>query len=191
MIKDYQAIIDKYYPAEGGDPLCRDIYMKHACQVADMAVALNEAAHLGLDADMVRGAAMLHDIGICRTKAPGIHCHGEEPYIRHGVIGAEILRSEGAPENGCAWPRHIPALALPKKTSCNSNLPCPHATICRKLCWRNWYAMPINSTASRVRWRSALWPRRVPHWRDMAATRSLVLMPCTVCSAMYEPTLIV
>ena len=98
MIKDYQAIIDKYYPAEGGDPLCRDIYMKHACQVADMAVALNEAAHLGLDADMVRGAAMLHDIGICRTKAPGIQCHGEEPYIRHGVIGAEILRSEGAPE---------------------------------------------------------------------------------------------
>lgn len=98
MTTDYQAIIDKYYPASEGDPLMRDIYMKHACQVADMAVALNENAALGLDPEMVRGAAMLHDIGICRTKAPGIHCHGEEPYIRHGIIGAEILRGEGAPE---------------------------------------------------------------------------------------------
>ena len=80
----------------------REIYMKHACQVADMAVALNESAAHGLDPYMVRGAAMLHDIGICRTKAPGIHCLGEEPYIRHGIIGAEILREEGAPEE---WAR--------------------------------------------------------------------------------------
>ncbi|WP_290067598.1 HDIG domain-containing metalloprotein [Muribaculum intestinale] len=102
MTTDYQAIIDKYYPASGDNPLMREIYMKHACQVADMAVALNEVARLGLDADMVRGAAMLHDIGICRTKAPGIHCLGEEPYIRHGIIGAGMLREEGAPEE---WAR--------------------------------------------------------------------------------------
>ncbi|WP_295729990.1 HDIG domain-containing metalloprotein [uncultured Muribaculum sp.] len=102
MTTDYQAIIDKYYPASGSDPLMREIYMKHACQVADMAVALNESAALGLDPGMVRGAAMLHDIGICRTKAPGIHCFGDEPYIRHGIIGAEILRAEGAPEE---WAR--------------------------------------------------------------------------------------
>ena len=44
MTTDYQAIIDKYYPASGDNSLMREIYMKHACQVADMAVALNEAA---------------------------------------------------------------------------------------------------------------------------------------------------
>jgi uncharacterized protein len=99
---DYQVIIDKYYPVDATDPATREIYMKHATQVADMAVALNESAGIGLDADMVRGAAMTHDIGICRTNALGIHCFGDEPYMRHGILGAEILRQEGAPEE---WAR--------------------------------------------------------------------------------------
>lgn len=94
----WMRIIDKYYPADGPDPEMRRIYLLHATQVADLACALNEARSLGLDPAMVRGAAMLHDIGICRTNAPGIHCHGEEPYMRHGIIGAEMLRREGAPE---------------------------------------------------------------------------------------------
>ena len=41
---------------------------------------------------------MLHDIGICLTNAPGIECFGDEPYLLHGVIGASILRDEGAPQ---------------------------------------------------------------------------------------------
>jgi uncharacterized protein len=35
---------------------------------------------------------MLHDIGIMKCDAPGIFCHGTEPYIRHGIMGAEMLR---------------------------------------------------------------------------------------------------
>ena len=31
--------------------------------------------------------------------APGIHCHGTEPYIRHGIIGGRMLREDG-------WIRH-------------------------------------------------------------------------------------
>ena len=42
---------------------------------------------------------MLHDIGILRCDAPGILCHGTEPYIRHGIIGGQMLREEG-------WERH-------------------------------------------------------------------------------------
>lgn len=53
---------------------------------------------LGLDEQMVEEAAMLHDIGIFLTDAPGIHCHGTEPYLRHGILGADLLRAEGAPE---------------------------------------------------------------------------------------------
>jgi uncharacterized protein len=47
----------------------------------------------------VEEAAMLHDIGIRWCDAPSIHCHGTEPYLRHGLIGGEILRREG-------WERH-------------------------------------------------------------------------------------
>ena len=50
---------------------------------------------LEVDAGLVAGGAMLHDIGIGRCHAPGILCEGTEPYICHGVIGAEMLREYG------------------------------------------------------------------------------------------------
>ena len=96
---DFQAIIDKYYP---DDNELRAIYMKHARQVADLALAINLTRAVGLDPLDVEGAAMLHDVGIFGTNAPGIHCHGAASYMRHGVIGGELLRREGAPE---AWAR--------------------------------------------------------------------------------------
>lgn len=92
---DYQRIIDKYYPA--GTPL-RDIYMRHAESVASEAEELRAACRPELDAEEVRAAAMVHDIGIFLTDAPGIHCHGSAPYIEHGPLGAALLRREGAPE---------------------------------------------------------------------------------------------
>lgn len=95
MAFDYQKIIDKYYPA--GLPL-RDIYIRHCRSVADLALAIARDQQLVPDPKDVEAAAMLHDIGIYLTDAPGIECHGMEPYIRHGLLGAELLRSEGAPE---------------------------------------------------------------------------------------------
>ena len=29
------------------------------------------------------------------THAPGIHCHGEHPYLLHGYLGAQLMRQEG------------------------------------------------------------------------------------------------
>lgn len=67
-------------------------------QVANLACGIAKVKKLPLDTDQIIAAAMLHDIGIFLTDAPGIECHGTEPYIRHGVLGAELLRKEGAPE---------------------------------------------------------------------------------------------
>lgn len=92
---DYSRIIDRYYPASSD---ARNIYIKHCTQVSDLALDIAHRLALPLDDDTIRAAAMLHDIGICRTDAPGIHCHGTEPYIRHGILGAAILRAEGCPE---------------------------------------------------------------------------------------------
>lgn len=92
----YQEIIDKYYPA--GSAL-RDIYMRHCSLVAALALDINESKHLGLDPDLIKAAAMLHDIGIYRCDAPSIECHGSEPYIRHGIIGAELLRANNVSED--------------------------------------------------------------------------------------------
>ena len=92
---DYQELIDKYYPAE--TPL-RDIYMRHCESVARKALELAELNNLPLDPGEIKAAAMLHDIGIFLTDAAGIHCHGTAPYLSHGRVGADLLRSVGAPE---------------------------------------------------------------------------------------------
>lgn len=96
MNTDYQRIIDKYYPE--GSPL-RDIYLRHCRQVAAKALEICREKHLPLDPLRVEAAAMLHDIGIFLTDAPGIECHGSEPYLRHGYLGADLLRREGVDED--------------------------------------------------------------------------------------------
>lgn len=92
---DYKSIIDRYYPA--GTRL-RDIFMAHSRQVAGLALKINREKSLGLPDDDVVTAAMLHDIGIFFTDAPSIECRGTEPYIRHGILGAGLLRELGVDE---------------------------------------------------------------------------------------------
>ncbi len=95
-LPDWQSIIDRFYPA--GSPL-RDIYMKHCRSVADLALDIAARCRLPLDPKEIEAAAMLHDIGIFLTNAPSIECHGSAPYIRHGILGAELLRWLEAGEN--------------------------------------------------------------------------------------------
>lgn len=104
---DYRHIIDKYYPE---DNALKQILLKHSRAVADKALHICEIhPELALDRPFVEEAAMLHDIGIFRCDAPGIECHGSEPYICHGRIGAELLRSEGFPRHARVCERHTGA----------------------------------------------------------------------------------
>jgi len=91
----YQQVIDKYYPP--GTPR-RVIYMRHCEAVAQLALDVAAARRLDLEPAAIREAAMLHDIGIFLTDAPDIGCNGHEPYILHGVLGAEVIRREGLGE---------------------------------------------------------------------------------------------
>lgn len=92
---DYQRIIDRYYPA--GSPL-RDIYLRHCRSVSDLALEIADRLESDIPRGDIEAAAMLHDIGILHTDAAGIHCHGTAPYLTHGILGADLLRQEGAPE---------------------------------------------------------------------------------------------
>ncbi len=91
---DYNHYILTFYP---DDTDLRRLLLKHSRQVADRSLQI-AARHpeLGADTELLEAAAMLHDIGIVRCSAPSILCHGDEPYIRHGLIGAEMLRSLAA-----------------------------------------------------------------------------------------------
>lgn len=92
---DWKAVIDRYYPS---DSKVRDILLRHSRSVADLAVEISHRKGLGLSDSDIEAAAMLHDIGIIATDAPGIGCHGKSPYMAHGIIGADMLREEGVDE---------------------------------------------------------------------------------------------
>lgn len=101
---DYLSIINKYYPEN--DEL-RQLLVKHSRQVADRCLQIaKKHKELSVDVQFLEEAAMLHDIGICRCDAPSIHCHGTEPYIRHGVLGGEMLRQEGFERHARVCERH-------------------------------------------------------------------------------------
>ena len=101
---DYQTIIDKYYPA---DDELRRVLLHHSRQVADRCLQIaHKHQELPVDQHFLEEAAMLHDIGIFQCDAPSIHCHGTEPYIRHGQIGGDLLRQEGFPRHARVAERH-------------------------------------------------------------------------------------
>ena len=122
MTMDYLSIINKYYPT---DNELRHILLVHSRSVADKSLAI-AARHpeLKLDRAFLEEAAMLHDIGIFKCDAAGIQCFGTEPYICHGRIGAELLRSEGFPRHARVCERHTGA-GITKAQIIAQNLPLP------------------------------------------------------------------
>lgn len=100
------ALINKYYR---GHTQAKSILLAHSRQVADFAVTVAEHFAQGhpLDIGFIEQAAMLHDIGMLYTDTPKLGCHGNQPYITHGVLGAELLRKEGLPRHALVCERHI------------------------------------------------------------------------------------
>lgn len=74
------------------EALYQVVYL-HSRAVADFALRLADRhPQWAIDRSLLEDAALLHDIGVVRVDAPSIHCFGSEPYIRHGVLGAAMLR---------------------------------------------------------------------------------------------------
>ncbi len=120
---NYKLLIEKYYPE---DNELRHILITHSQSVAQKALQIvSSHPELGLDAQFVEEAAMLHDIGIYRTDAPGIQCFGSEPYILHGRLGAEIMRKEGLERHARVCERHTGA-GITCEEIIRQGLPLPH-----------------------------------------------------------------
>lgn len=90
-------IIFHFYPQ---DTALRQLLILHSEKVRDKAFSILEMARredrsaelMTVDEQLINDGALLHDIGIGRTHAPGIYCDGNEPYICHGILGAQMLR---------------------------------------------------------------------------------------------------
>lgn len=106
------------------------ILLTHSEQVANKAILigqrLNQRNHNdSIDIDFITEAALLHDIGIFAVHAPELGCFGQQPYLRHGLIGAQLLSAEGMPRHALVCERHI-GVGLTADEIATKGLPLPH-----------------------------------------------------------------
>lgn len=102
---DPQAILTDVYPL--GSRL-RELLLRHGELVAGKALdILDRVTWLDADREFVVQAALLHDIGIGRTRSPEIGCTGRLPYVCHGIEGRRILDRLGLVRHGQVCERHV------------------------------------------------------------------------------------
>lgn len=120
---DALAIINKYYPE---DNELKHILLTHSRSVADKALWIADRhPELELDRSFLEEAALLHDIGVFLTDAPGIHCYGTNPYICHGYLGSQLMQQEGYPRHALVCERHTGA-GMSLQSILAQDLPVPH-----------------------------------------------------------------
>ena len=80
----WKEVFKHYYPEDDG---LRRILLQHSQSVAIKSLQIVSLhPELRLERDFIINACMLHDIGIMKCDAPGICCHGDKPYIQHGIL---------------------------------------------------------------------------------------------------------
>jgi len=100
-----------------------DVVSRHSLEVLSKAIGIIAKKNLTdkIDFDLVVSGCLLHDIGtFCFLEKKGM-----EGYIRHGVIGAEILEKEGLEKEALIAKRHTGA-GLTKEDIAEANWPLPH-----------------------------------------------------------------
>lgn len=122
-------IIDKYYPE---DNALKRLLLHHSRQVTGKALEVcDKHPELHLNRQLVHDGAMLHDIGIFLTDAPGIHCHGHEHYLLHGILGARLMRQEGYEEIARICERHT-GTGMTRQAFIDRGLTPPATDLCPK-----------------------------------------------------------
>ena len=83
-------------------PEALDAVYTHCRIVCDIAEQLHARSHLDADMGLVRAGALLHDVGVYRLYDAAGRLD-QAGYIRHGLLGYELLRGEGLPEAVCRF----------------------------------------------------------------------------------------
>lgn len=122
-VLDVYNIIKKYY--DPSSKLYKILTTHSACVALKALQIAKRKKDWKLDKKLIYEGAMLHDIGIFLCKSPSIECFGEEPYIRHGILGREILDNEGLPKHALICERHT-GVGLTLEMIIKRDLPLPH-----------------------------------------------------------------
>jgi uncharacterized protein len=100
----YDLIAEFYRPGSRS----HRILVRHGEQVAEKALAVARRLARGdLNMGFIAEAALVHDIGVFLTRAPGIGCTGNHPYVCHGYLGRNLLDRKGLRRHARVCERHV------------------------------------------------------------------------------------
>jgi len=103
-----------------------DSVYTHCLIVCGIAEQLHTRSGAGLDRTLIRAGSLLHDVGVYRLyDDAGQLDHAG--YIRHGLLGYQLLREEGLPEELCRFASHHTGMGLTKDDVIRQRLPLPPA----------------------------------------------------------------
>ncbi|NJP49792.1 HD domain-containing protein [Streptomyces sp. SBST2-5] len=121
--EEIRALHEKYAPTPEAFALVHT-HCEIVWSIAERLLGAPRLRHL--DADLVRAGCLLHDIGVYRLyDKDGRLDHAN--YIRHGLLGQEILESEGFPETLCRFCSHHTGVGVTRQDIERQNLPLPPA----------------------------------------------------------------
>ena len=80
----------------------------------------------GIDAGLVRAGSLLHDVGVYRLYDAAGRL-GHTGYIRHGVLGHELLAEAGYPEELCRFASRHTGVGITREDVRRQELPLPPA----------------------------------------------------------------
>ncbi len=116
------ALHERHAPA----PEVLDVVYTHCRIVCDIAGQLHARSGIDADLGLVRAGALLHDVGVYRLyDAAGRLDHAQ--YIRHGLLGHELLRAERLPEALCRFASHHTGVGITREDVLRQELPLPPA----------------------------------------------------------------
>lgn len=114
------------HQAHAPTPAALDLVYSHCQIVAAIARQLLESPGFAADAALVRAGALLHDVGVyCLYDSAGRLDH--ENYIRHGILGQQLLQEAGFPAVICRFAAHHTGTGLTRRDVVAQQLPLPPA----------------------------------------------------------------
>ncbi|MFF9205943.1 HD domain-containing protein [Streptomyces sp. NPDC014986] len=121
--EEIRALHEKYAPTVEAFTLVHT-HCEIVWSVAEQLLAAPRLGHL--DGELVRAGCLLHDIGVYRLYGDdGRLDHAN--YIRHGLLGHEILEQEGFPETLRRFCSHHTGVGVTRQDVLDQGLPLPPA----------------------------------------------------------------
>ncbi|MGW0988361.1 HD domain-containing protein [Streptomyces sp. NPDC002486] len=120
---EIRALHEKYAPTTEAFALVHS-HCEIVWGIAEQLLAAPRLAHL--DAELVRAGCLLHDIGVYRLYGEDGRLNHRN-YIRHGLLGHEILEAEGFPEAVRRFCSHHTGVGLTRHDIVSQALPLPPA----------------------------------------------------------------